>query len=365
LIIFWRIIVGQHQRVFFDIEAPSDDERRNMVDSNNPDSPFYKFIGNSQAIRKLQVAAYTALGRRNHRMNELSFAIFGPSSAGKTTLARIYAETVELPFLELSPKSLVRVEDLFKEASKLMASEDLPLVEMGPGYYECPPMIIFIDEVHALSNTVVQGLLKATEPKDCKLVTETGKTIDTTNVTWMIATTDEGRLFDAFRTRFSTVMLRYLTKEDIARVVKLNNPDLDDSVCSLVASYNSRVPRKALEFARYLRMSYVMDVGMTWESVARMIAKNEGIDEFGMHESHLKILRALGNGPVARNRMTVISGRKEEENERYILPWLMEETDDQPSLITVTSKGYTITHSGIKELYKRGIVHNGEKAIAA
>lgn len=357
----------QKQRIFFGqldpwgLERPSDEERRWAIDRSNPESPFSRFIGNDKAIRKLQTAAYTALGEENHQMRELSFAIFGPSSAGKTTIARLYAETVDLPFVEISPKAIKSVDDLFKEISRVLLESGLELVEIGrQGNYFLPPVVILIDEVHALSDSVVQGLLKATEYNDAMMATESGKTINTYNVTWMIATTDEGKLFDAFRTRFSPVVLKYLGKSDIAKIVKLANPDLEDEVCALVAHYNSRIPRKALEFARYMRLVKEMDKG-SWESVARKVAEDEGIDEHGMHEVHLKILKSLGQGPVARNRMAFIAGRKEEETEKFILPWLLTETDDSPALITVASRGYVITAAGVEELDKRGISHKSRK----
>lgn len=363
-------MIQQQQRIFFgpkDPEGhlePSEDERRELVSRTNELSPFSRFIGNDKAIRKFQTAAYKALGQFNHMMRDLAFAIFGPSSAGKTTIARLYAETVQIPFVEISPKAIKTIDDLFKEVSRVLAEEGMPLIEvLRRGHYILPPVVILIDEVHALSDSVVQGLLKATEYNDAMMATESGKTVNTYNVTWMIATTDEGKLFDAFRTRFSPVNLKYLGKADVAKIVKLANPDLSDEVCSLVAHYNSRIPRKALEFARYMRLVKDMSGG-TWEEVAGQVAEDEEIDEHGMHAVHLKILRALGQGPIARNRLALVAGRKDEETEKFILPWLLTETDDQAALVTVSSKGYTITEAGIAELDRRDIHHKGSKALA-
>ena len=362
-------MLQQNQRIFFGDKdpwgefEPSDYEKREMVSRTNVRSPFSNFIGNDKAVRKLQTAAYKALGTFNHMMRDLSFAIFGPSSAGKTTIARLYAETVALPFVEISPKSIKTVDDLFKEISRVLAEEGLPLVEvLRRSHYVLPPVVILIDEVHALSDGVVQGLLKATEYNDAMMVTESGKSVNTHNVTWMIATTDEGKLFDAFRTRFSPVNLKYLGKADVSKIVKLANPDLSDEVCDLVSHYNSRIPRKALEFARYMRLVKDMSGG-TWAEVARQVAEDEEIDEHGMHSVHLKILRALGQGPIARNRIALVAGRKDEETEKFILPWLLTETEDQPALVTVSAKGYTITESGLAELDRRSITHKGGKAL--
>jgi hypothetical protein len=55
----------------------------------------------------------------------------------------------------------------------------------------------------------------------------------------------------------------------------------------------------------------------------------------------------LKSGPVAKKTLCSLVGRKEEELERFIVPVLMAETSDQPSLITVTSRGYKLTDVGM------------------
>jgi len=354
--------IPQGEYVFFgenhesNAPAPTREQKMSVIDSSNPKSPFSKFIGNERAIKKIQAAVFDALGRENHMQRDLAFAIFGPASSGKTTLARIYAEAVDLPFVEISPRSLKSVDDFFEIIESTLSKTDVPLVECEDDTYYLPPTVVFIDEVHALSKGLVNGLLKATEYKDGVLMTESGKSLDCRKATWIIATTDEGSLFDAFRTRFSPVMLKYLTKDEISEIVKLANPTLSDDVCDLVSHYNSRIPRKALEFARYMKMVKNMHPDLSWKEVAEKVAADEGIDEHGMHEMHLKVLKALVKGPIPRNRMPNVTGRKEEEVEKYIMPWLLSHTDDQEALVSVTRRGYAITDSGMNELEKRGMI---------
>jgi Holliday junction resolvasome RuvABC ATP-dependent DNA helicase subunit len=292
----------QRYKVFFGpkhpdfLPIPSLDERRSAVSRENGKCAFSRFIGNDKAIRKLQAAAFDALGKPDHLCRDLAFAIYGPASAGKTTLAKMFATVVELPFVEVSPKSVKDMDGLFALIERVLKEAHVPLVEVvKPKHYVLPPCVVFFDEVHALSQSVVDGLLKATEHSDATMVTESGKTINCFNACWMLATTDEGKLFDAFRTRFSPVNLKYLPKSDIAKIVQLANPDFSDDVCKLVAHYNSRVPRKALEFARYVKLVHQMEGG-EWAEVARRVAADEGIDEHGMHETHLAILRAWVKG---------------------------------------------------------------------
>ena len=179
----------------------------------------------------------------------------------------------------------------------------------------------------------------------------------------MIATTDEGKLFDAFRTRFSPVQLTYLTKLEIAKIIHLAHPDLSEDACRLVAHYNGRVPRKALEFARYMKMVKGMESSKSWEEVARQVASDEGVDEHGMNEVHLRVLKALSNGPLASKRIPTVTGRKEEEVEKYIMPYLLCATEDQPALVTTCSKGYVLTEAGVEELLKRNLPYKRLKAV--
>lgn len=352
----YKVFHGPHDP--WGAECPTSAERLALIEKG-----FSTFVGNERALRKPKAAIFDALGRPDHLFRELAFALFGPPSAGKTTLAKLIGACLELPFAEISPKSVRTLDDLLASMGEACEAAGVPLVESQKRYV-VPPMIVFIDEVHALSNAVVQGLLKATEYSDGMMVTETGVTADCRNVGWIIATTDEGRLFDAFRTRFTPVNLKYLSKPEIARIIKLANPDFSDEVCHLVSHYNSRVPRKALEFARYMRLVRQMQPDRPWADLAREVAADKGIDEHGMHETHLRILRALGQGPVAKNRIVNVAGAKLEEVERFLMPWLLTETDDQPALVTVTNKGYTITEAGLAELDKRSVPNKGQLALA-
>lgn len=342
----------QLQKIFFQNEPSHEEKEAKVGFGNNPNSPFSKFIGNSKAIFKLQTAAFAALGRPNHLMRDLNFAILGPSSAGKTTLARIYADTVELPFIEISPKSIITLKSLFKKVREVLANEGIPLIEEIANHYVLPPLVIFIDEVHALATNMIQGLLKPIEYDDTSMVLENGITVNTYNVTWIIATTDVGKLDDAFRNRFTEINLEYLNKKDVAKIVKLAHPDIPDNICELISHYNSRVPRKALEFARFVKMAKKM-TQKDWEETTNQMAENEGIDKHGMSRVHLKVLKAIGERPVAKNRIGIIAGVKNQEAEKYIMPWMLSSTDDQPALVCVTDEGYCLTEYGQEQLKLR------------
>ena len=331
-------------------KAPTEEEKLVLVDRKAKESPFHKFVGNDKAVKKLQVAAYHALGHPNHMMRDLSFSIFGPASAGKTTLARIYGEAVRLPFIEISPKGVKALDDVFDFIDGVLSRAGIGLVDLDEGEHVLPPCVLFFDEVHALSDGIIQGLLKATEFGDAIMQTESGRILDTYAATWMVATTDEGKLFDAFRTRFNPIHLQYLGKKDVAKIVGNNHPDLSEEVCNLVSHYNPRVPRQALQFARYMEMYRKMHNDMSWKEIAKSVANDEGINEYGFNENQMKVLKNLEGGAVSKKNLATMIGRKEEELENYIIPTLIAETEDQSSLIKSSPRGYILTDEGSRLL---------------
>lgn len=333
-----------------------EDDRRSFLDTMNPVSPYFGFIGNKRAVDKLIRIDFEALGRYNHCCSDLSVAFIGQAGCGKTDLARRHSKANKLPYVEISPKSIKTCHDLLKEIARVCSENGLPLVELGrEKNFWIPPVNIFIDEVHALSSPVVQGLLKATEYNDATLVTERGYTADCKRVHWMIATTDRGKLFDAFDTRFSKVVLNLYTKDEVAQIVHFNNQDLDLDICNLVAHYCGRVPREALAFAREMRLEHNMHSNLAWKEVAKRVAEDNEIDEFGMTYKRLAILKSLGKGPIAEKRLPLVAGVKSEELDKFIMPWLLAETMDQAALVGVCNKGYCLTDAGIVELKLRNL----------
>lgn len=344
----FRIFFGENDPLFRD--APSHREKLVATDRSNPDCPLNKFIGNELAIKKLQTVAYNALGHPYHLCRDISFAIFGPPSSGKTTLVKLFAKTINLPLIEFSPQ-VKTVDDMIKEIARVLANADTPLIEYKrKDYFELPPAIIFLDEIHAYSDNIIQALLKATEHNDAMLVSEKGKTLNCHNVCWMIATTDEGMLFDAFRSRFSALNLVSLNCAEIARIIKLANNNFSKDACEAVAFFNQRVPRKALEFARYTKMHHDMNPDVEILDCVFQVAQNEGIDLQGLSKVHRAVIDALSVGAVPKNRIALVVGRKKEEVERYIMPYLMTETIDNKAYVTVSPKGYILTDAG-KQLH--------------
>jgi Holliday junction resolvasome RuvABC ATP-dependent DNA helicase subunit len=178
---------------------------------------------------------------------------------GKTTLARLFGETLWLPFIEVQPHAVRDARDLFrliynKLEETVINFKDGPaslkmVVSFDDPVWRVSPCVVFLDEVHALPKNLIPELLKAVEPKDGIMVVDDGTEVDCREVCWITATTERGLLFPAFDNRFRKIRLDMYGRHEIAEIVRLNHPTWNPAACRLVARYCRRVPREALAFA--------------------------------------------------------------------------------------------------------------------
>lgn len=324
-------------------------------------------VGQDQAVEKLLDIQYQAWSNEDHLVAE-NLMLAGPPSAGKTHIVKVLASQLATPLVTTDAYQLNRgVEILGKkvaggpdtlihlihEAWARTAHGPLPGIRSGSfAFYRLPPMTIFIDEIHGLMRKCADALLKATERADAQLFGK-DSVMDCRNVLWVGATTDWGKLPPAFRTRFNRVDLFPPSADDVAKIVKLNNPDFGDELCKKIVFYGSTVPREALAFARSVRR-YAERCGYPPQDCVWGAALREGIDKWGMKRQRVDILKALDAAPdglILRNLSAGVS-MAPDEVVNYWLPALMFST---PPLVRNERSRYLITEAGKAELRKRGI----------
>lgn len=338
--------------------APTMEECAEIINSDNPASPFHNFVGQIPAKKKMGRVLLNALQRHNHCASDVSWLLTGPSSVGKTSLARIYAKILKLPFVEIHPKSIKTLEDVFDAINEKLIERKpfLEMVELTQNNYCAPPCVVFIDEAHTLNRVLQNGLLKAIEPKDRVLITENRQYIDTKNVCFMIATTDPADLFDAFLGRFTELPLNPYTKKEVAQIVQLNFPHWGAVECALAAHFQPRLPRKAIEFAKEMDMEKAINPKKGWHEVAVQVAEENQIDMHGMPHKHLELLKFISYRAYSKERVAIALNIREKELKSSVLPCLMNPTPDSPALVTISTGGIRLTYDGYLELKRRDMV---------
>lgn len=374
-------VAGQRELKFFGpgtdkgngtpIPPPTPAEINILLDRENPDSPFFGYVGNDEAIDKLGDVLYEALLKPNHNAGPNGIAVIGPASTGKTTVARMLAvKGLRLPFVECD-RSVKNTADLLERLTDALKQAGVPLTPLDNGSikrYKCPPCVIYFDEAHAIRG---DWLLKATERKDATLITDDA-VCDCRNVLWIISTTHRGKLPKAFDTRFSKVFLYPYTLDQVAVMVQNDNPDLPPDVCRLIASYGGRTPRESLDFAKEVKLASLRKGGkLPWSEVCDYVGKRNGVNQDGFTRQQVQLLAVLFNNRstgVKRERMPLATKRaadqisvEEVDLEEFILPPLQVSTADRQPLVRTTSKGLELTDDGVKAMVRWGLIQVKQK----
>lgn len=126
-----------------------------------------------------------------------SFILWGPPGVGKTTLAKIIANKLNIPFYTLSAvnSGVKEVRDVIESAGKNR-------------FFNQPNPILFIDEIHRFSKSQQDSLLAAVE----------------TGVVTLIGATTENPSFEVIRpllSRCQVYVLKPLGKEDLLSLLRI------------------------------------------------------------------------------------------------------------------------------------------------
>lgn len=360
------------ERRWFDYDGgikPEPEEIRGFLDS--PDCPLNGFIGNKGAVDLIKSVAFFAWGNNNHAIvnrstgkdEKINIALLGDAGLGKTTLAKLFAKTVILPFIELHKVS--KVQEIFDKINKDLTPYGTP-ISVYNGKYKCPPCILFIDEVHQYMGKsrrspsgIMNDLLKATEPDDAVL-TDGEWVLNCSNICWVVATTHWHLLPSPFRSRFMEVKLKPYSLENVAQIVKARFPEIPAGVCVLAAKYGCLIPRQAINFAKMFGYEQGYK-GVSWEQAAENVASMKGIDEWGMTSERRQVIALLAKyGTLSKDKLILHMKLDEIELSEMVLPPLISPAIGEP-LIQHGHRGWSLLPAGVKELKKRGIprVHTG------
>jgi Holliday junction DNA helicase RuvB len=303
---------------------------------------FDDFAGQDQVLENLKVFVAAA----NQRGEALDHTLFhGPPGLGKTTLANILANELEVGIKITSGPVLDKPGDL---AGLLTNLDDRD--------------VLFIDEIHRLSPIVEEYLYSAMEDFKIDIMIESGPNARTVQInlnpfTLIGATTRSGLLTAPMRARFGiSSRLQYYTTELLTTIVErsasiLKMPIVLDAAIE-IAGRSRGTPRIANALLRRVRdFAQIKGNGTIDLEIARYALKALNVDAHGLDEMDNKILLTIINkfkgGPVGLSTLATAVSESSETIEEVYEPFLIQE-----GFIMRTPRGREVTDKAYKHLGK-------------
>ena len=305
---------------------------------------FEGFVGNRAAVEALSLQLRYV--EKTDTKAIRSVGLFGPKSTGKTELSRRLARALSVPYLPLSDTGLRDIDQLADRMRDRALEAGRPMIvadhQGGHAVLRSPPMLVSIDEVHQLTPRVQDTLLPVLEADD-RMLRGSRVIIDARDVSFVIATTDWGRLRDAFRSRVRAVILEPYNTDEIVEMLTYHvenaSPgddavsDVDAAVAQLergalvaIATAARAVPRVALDLLREIGMALRIricsaDADAVWGHLQKMVP----CDRQGLTSRDRQYLRIVANrGPIGLDNIATEIGTDRSNVDGAIEPFLVQ-----------------------------------------
>ncbi len=306
------------ERVISPLAQPSSDER--TFDRSLRPGSLNEFVGQPKLREQLDIFIRAARQRQEALDHVL---LFGPPGLGKTTLAHIIANELNVTLRQTSGPVLEKAGDLAAILTNLE-----------------PQDVLFVDEIHRLSPVVEEILYPAMEDYQLDIVIGEGPgarslKLNLPEFTLVGATTRAGLLTSPLRDRFGIVhRLEYYTAADLAHIVKRSasilGVPIDGSGVNTVAQRSRGTPRIANRLLRRARdYAEIKSDGRLTGDVARRALNMLEVDEHGLDMLDRCLLEAViqkfDGGPVGIDNLSAAIGEERGTIEDVIEPYLIQQ----------------------------------------
>ena len=292
-----------------------------------------EYIGQTQVKDNLSIFIKAAAARHEALDHVL---LFGPPGLGKTTLANIIANELNVNIRVTSGPAIERQGDLAAILTNLGDND-----------------VLFIDEIHRLSKTVEEILYSAMEDFALDIIIGKGPAarsvrLDLPHFTLIGATTRLGAIAAPLRDRFGVqCCLEFYKPEElqfiITRAAEILNVKIDKEGAMEIARRSRGTPRIANRLLKRVRdFAQVLGVEVIDRQLAdEALAKLE-VDRYGFDRNDRKILttivKTFGGGPVGIETIAAAVSEESSTIEDVIEPYLM-----QQGMLNRTSRGRMAT----------------------
>lgn len=309
-------------------------------ENNIRPSEIADFAGQPQTIENLRIFIKAAK-LRGEALDHILF--HGPPGLGKTTLSRIVANELNVNIKETSGPVIEKPGDLAGLLTNLETND-----------------VLFIDEIHRLSNVVEEYLYAAMEDYRIDIMIDSGPAarsiqIDINPFTLIGATTRSGLLTAPLLSRFGIKSrLEYYDAATLTNILLRSSGIMATKITSdaaaEIAGRSRGTPRIANGLLRRVRdFAQVLGNGVIDMSITEHALNALNVDAYGLDEMDNRILSTIidkfKGGPVGITTIATAVGEEPGTLEEVYEPFLIKE-----GFIMRTARGREATEKAYKHL---------------
>ena len=330
------------------VSGNTEDLTEDLIEKTLRPQMMAHYIGQDKVKNELKVYIQAAKARSEALDHVL---LYGPPGLGKTTLAMVIANELDVRIHSTSGPAIERPGDLMVLLNELEAGD-----------------VLFIDEIHRLPRIVEEVLYSAREDYYVDIIIGQGPTAHPVHFTLppftlVGATTKAGSLSAPLRDRFGIVSrMEYYSLEDLRQIVHRSSDVLstkiDESGAVEIALRSRGTPRVANRLLRRVRdFAQVYRDGLITKEIADKALSILSVDNKGLDDLDRQILttmiRFYNGGPVGLSTIAANIGEEMETIEDMYEPYLL-----QLGFLQRTPRGRVATPMAYDHL---GISYDTEK----